>query len=56
VSWSQIARIAKTDKIDSDSFMFGDRDRYAIAVFYEDGVSATWNSSAIRNFGTKFSP
>jgi len=23
--------------------MIGDRDRYAIAVFYEDGASATWN-------------
>jgi hypothetical protein len=43
VNWSQIARIAKTDEIDSDSFMFGDRDRYAIEVFYEDGASATWN-------------
>jgi hypothetical protein len=43
VSWSQIAQITKIDQIQSDSFMFGDRDRYAIAVFYEDGASATWN-------------
>jgi hypothetical protein len=42
VNWSQIARIRKTNRVEHDSFMFGDRDCYAIEVFYEDGESATW--------------
>jgi hypothetical protein len=36
VNWSQIARITKTGHLEPDSFMFGDRERYAIEVVYED--------------------